>query len=97
MYHDLFPDQNALSYADIQEVPMTKHTVQLPDGLFDHLTSIAAETGQSADDLIVAAIEQHLEDAADLRAIAEYEKQKANGTLETVPFEEVKRRLGLED
>ncbi|WEK06145.1 MAG: DUF6290 family protein [Candidatus Devosia phytovorans] len=76
---------------------MTKHTLQLPDGLFDYLTTVAAEAGQSPDELILAAIEQHLEDVSDLRAIAEYEKQKADGTLVTIPFDEVKRRLGLDD
>ena len=76
---------------------MTQHTLQLPAGLFDHLTSVAAEAGQSADELILTAIEQHLEDISDLRAIAEYEKQVADGTLETVPFDEVRKGLGLED
>ncbi|WUK34274.1 type II toxin-antitoxin system Phd/YefM family antitoxin [Streptomyces sp. NBC_00370] len=37
-----------------------------------------------------------LEDLEDARALAEYQAEKANGTLVTVPHEEVKRMLGIE-
>ena len=75
---------------------MTKHTVQLPDGLYERLTTLAKASGLSTDELIMAAIQQHLEDAEDLRAIAEYEQSVRDGTLKTYSLEEVERQLGLD-
>ncbi|GAA5008453.1 type II toxin-antitoxin system prevent-host-death family antitoxin [Actinopolymorpha pittospori] len=53
---------------------------------------IITDHGQAAAAIISAA---ELEDLEDRLAIAQYEIEKANGTLRTVPHEEAKRRLGL--
>ena len=53
---------------------------------------IITDHGQAAAAIISAA---ELEDLEDRLAIAQYEIEKANGTLRTVPHEEARRRLGL--
>ncbi|MDB5612882.1 MAG: hypothetical protein JWQ22_535 [Devosia sp.] len=78
---------------------MTKHTitVEIGDQTYAQLLSIAQSNGVPLDDMLLEAIYRVIEDTQDMTAIAEYQKQKADGTLETTSFEEVKRRLGLDD
>ncbi|MFD2078115.1 prevent-host-death family protein [Actinopolymorpha cephalotaxi] len=53
---------------------------------------IITDHGQAAAAIISAA---ELEDLEDRLAIAQYELEKANGTLRTIPHEQAKRRLGF--
>ncbi|GAA5025370.1 type II toxin-antitoxin system prevent-host-death family antitoxin [Actinopolymorpha pittospori] len=53
---------------------------------------IITDHGQAAAAIISAA---ELEDLEDRLAIAQYEIEKANGTLRTVPHEEAQCRLGF--
>jgi len=76
---------------------MTKHTLQMPDELYARLTTLATEAGQSADELILAALKEHLEDLEDIRIGEEVLAARASGDNETIPFAEVRRRLGLDD
>jgi hypothetical protein len=77
---------------------MTRHTIELDigDQTYAKLLSIAQANGVALDDMLVEAVYRVIEDTQDMAAIADYEKQKAAGELETVPFDEVRRRLGLE-
>jgi len=38
---------------------------------------------------------EQVEHDEDVRDIQEYEREKANGTLETTPWEEIRKRLNL--
>ena len=75
---------------------MTKHTLQMPDDLFERLTTLATEVGQTPNDLILDALQQHIEDVEDLRSIAEYEQSKKDGTLVTYSLQEVMKSFDLE-
>ncbi|MFD2078152.1 prevent-host-death family protein [Actinopolymorpha cephalotaxi] len=55
---------------------------------------IITDHGQAAAAIISAA---ELEDLEDRLAITQYQLEKANGTLRTVPHEQAKRRLGLSE
>jgi len=76
---------------------MTKHTVQMPDELFQRLATLASEAGKTTDEVILAAIQEHLEDMEDMQAIAEYERQRDAGESHTMTLDEVSRELGLDD
>lgn len=76
---------------------MTKHTISLPDEMITRLKTLAERSGRSADEHILEAIEQHLEDLEDIHdaegALREHHRTGAR----TLSLEEVSRRLGLED
>ena len=76
---------------------MTKHTIQLPDDLYELLTSLASQAGQTPDEMIVAAIKEHLEDIEDIRAAERVLEARARGESQTYSLDEVSRRLGLDD
>ena len=76
---------------------MTKHTLQLPDDLYALLTSMASEAGQTPDEMILAAIKEHLEDIEDVRAADRVLEARARGESKTYSLDEVSRQLGLED
>ena len=76
---------------------MTKHTLQLPDDLYALLTTMASEVGKTPDEMILAAITQHLEDLEDLRAAEKVLEARADGKSRTYSLDEVDRQLGLDD
>ena len=78
---------------------MTKHTIKFEIGsqTYDELLAIARSKGVDLDDMLLEAFHRVIEDAQDMAAIAEYERQKADGTLKTLSLAEVGARLGLDD
>jgi RHH-type rel operon transcriptional repressor/antitoxin RelB len=76
---------------------MTKHTVHLPDGLYEHLATLATQSGKTADEVIVAAILEHLEDLEDIRRAEEVLDARAEGDTQTYSLDEVSRKFGLDD
>ena len=83
----------------MQEVQMTKHTVELEIGsqTYAELVSLAEASGLQLDVLLLNAARRILEDEEDLAAIADYETRKANGTLRTISLDELSVELGLDD
>lgn len=77
---------------------MTKHTIKFEIGsqTYDELLAIAQSKGVALDDMLQEAFYRIIEDEQDMAAIAEYERQKADGTLETFTLDEVSARLGLD-
>ena len=78
---------------------MTRHTIkfEIGDQTYEDLLSIAQSNGVELDDMLLEAFYRVIEDAQDMAAIAEYERQKADGTLRTFSLDEVGARLGLDD
>lgn len=69
--------------------------VRLPADIASELEEISRETGRSKSYYVREAITKYLEDRADyLDAVRILEKSKGKGR---VPFDEIKRRLGLDD
>jgi len=69
--------------------------VRLPDKIASELEDLSRETGRSKSYYAREAIMQYLEDRADyLRAVATLEKTKGKPNI---PFEQIKRDLGLDD
>ena len=76
---------------------MTKHTLQLPDDLYNVLISLASQAGKTPDEMILAAIKEHLEDIEDIQAAERVLEARARGDNETYSLEEVRHKLGLDD
>ena len=76
---------------------MTKHTLQLPDDLYELLTTLASQAGKTPDQLIVAAIKEHLEDIEDIQAAERVLEARARRESTTYSINEVRRKLGLDD
>lgn len=76
---------------------MTKHTVQLPEELFERLTNFALQAGKSPDDLILKAVEELIEELEDIRLAEGVLAARLRGESATYSLDEVSRRLGLED
>lgn len=76
---------------------MTKHTLQLPDDLYNVLISLASQAGKTPDEMILAAIKEHLEDIEDIQAAERVLEARERGDSETYSLEEVRRKLGLDD
>lgn len=67
--------------------------VRLPDVINEKLDNISKETGRSKSYYIKKCIEEFIEDREDyLLALARLEENN-----ETIPFEEVRKNLGLDD
>jgi RHH-type transcriptional regulator, rel operon repressor / antitoxin RelB len=76
---------------------MTNLSIDLPDQLAEQLTTLSAETGRSAADMIAEALNEYLGDLEDL-AIAERRRADVlSGKEQTVPLADVMQRYGLED
>jgi RHH-type transcriptional regulator, rel operon repressor / antitoxin RelB len=76
---------------------MTNLSIDLPDQLALQLTTLSAETGRSAADMIAEALNEYLGDLEDL-AIAERRRAEflAEGGA-TYSLDDVERELGLDD
>lgn len=71
--------------------------IQLPEETFERLSSVAREIGQSPEDFIFAAIQEHLEDMEDVIRAEAILKEVQAGRMKTYTLEEVSRELGLDD
>ena len=75
---------------------MAMVTLRLEDELNDRLTAAAKRTGQSKSTIIKELLRANIAEIEELQPlsvrIAEYRKQKAEGTLETMTHEEFKAR-----
>ncbi len=75
---------------------MAMVTLRLEDELNDRLTAAAKRTGQSKSRIIKELLRANIAEIEELQPlsvrIAEYRKQKAEGTLETMTHEEFKAR-----
>lgn len=80
---------------------MTNLSIDLPDQLAEQLTTLSAETGRSAADMIAEALNEYLgEIEGDLEDLAIAEQRRAEvlaGQEPTIPLEAVMQRYGLED
>lgn len=70
-------------------------SVRLPDEAKTEFEQYAKFYGKKISDIVREMIIEKLEDEEDLQAIMEYEKEKANGDLETYTHEEVGMMLGV--
>ena len=69
--------------------------VRLPEEIASELEEVARETGRSKSYYVREALIQYLEDRADyLDAVRILEKSKGQ---KRIPFEQIKRELGLDD
>ncbi|MEM7045704.1 MAG: ribbon-helix-helix domain-containing protein, partial [Pseudomonadota bacterium] len=69
--------------------------VRLPEDIASELEEISRETGRSKSYYVREAITKYLEDRADyLDAVRVLEKSKGK---KRIPFEQIKRELGLDD
>lgn len=67
--------------------------VRLPEAINDKLDNISRETGRSKSYYIKKCIEEFIEDREDyLLALARLEEND-----ETIPYEEIRKELGLDD
>ncbi len=77
---------------------MSTVNVRIPDQLNNQLTSIAKTLHLPKSHLIRQAIQEYMRELEeDARDIAIAEKILANSTGETIPFEEIEKKYGLED
>ena len=76
---------------------MAMVTLRLDDELNDRLTKAARRTGQSKSHIIKDLLRANMDEIEQLQPIsvwiAEYRKQKSEGTLETMTFDELKESL----
>jgi len=75
---------------------MAMVTLRLDDELNDRLTRASRHTGQSKSQIIKGLLRANIDEIEKLQSleesIAEYRKQKAEGTLEMITFDEFKAR-----
>ena len=70
-------------------------SVRLPDEAKTEFEQYAKFYGKKISDIMREMIIEKLEDEEDTQAVMEYEKEKANGDLETHTVEEVANELGF--
>jgi hypothetical protein len=70
-------------------------SVRLNEEESKFLRQVSALYGCGVSSLIKRLAFEKLEDEYDLQIIRDYEAEKAAGTLETIPYEEVRKSLGL--
>ncbi|MDR1271436.1 MAG: DUF1778 domain-containing protein [Clostridiales Family XIII bacterium] len=57
--------------------------------------NLARFQGKNISEFVMDAIRAQIEDWEDIQAILEYQKEKAEGKIQTVSWENVQRELGL--
>lgn len=72
-------------------------TITLEPELDRWLTDVAAKAGRAKQDVVREAVVRALEDLEDIQEADEVMRRLECGEERTIPLEEVKRRLGLED
>ena len=77
-------------------VAKTKHmNIRIAENDYNKIKQFAEFNGKSISALMLDAVWEQMEYQEDLRDIEEYEKEKANGTLITHSWEEVRKGAGL--
>ena len=80
---------------------MTNLSIDLPDQLAEQLTTLSAETGRSAADMIAEALDEYLDEyLGDLEDLAVAERRRAEFLAAgdpTYSLDEVERALDLDD
>lgn len=71
--------------------------IRIAENDYEAIKRFADFNGKSISALMLDAIWEQIEYWEDMRAITEYEQEKANGTLVTSSWESVKKELGLDD
>lgn len=74
---------------------MATVTFRLPDEELGIIKLYAELNNASLSETIRSSVLEYIELQHDLKAFAEFEKEKANGTLKTRPFEEFVKELDL--
>jgi RHH-type rel operon transcriptional repressor/antitoxin RelB len=77
--------------------PMTNLSIDLPDELAERLTTLSAETGRSAADMITEALAEYLGDLEDLAIARQRHAEFLASGERTYSLDEVERELGLDD
>ncbi len=71
--------------------------IRLPPKVEDRLDRLAKKTGRTKTWYATQAILEHIEDMEDLAIAEQRLKELREGRAELVPYDEVRRRLGLGD
>ena len=71
--------------------------IRITENDYNTIKRFADFNGKSISALMLDAIWELIENWEDMGAVAEYEQEKANGTLVTSSWESVKQELGIED
>jgi len=69
--------------------------IRITAGEYETIKQFADFNGKSMSALMLDAVWEQIEYWEDMKAVAEYEQEKANGTLETRSLKEVMQKLGL--
>lgn len=69
--------------------------IRIAESEYETIRKFADFNGKSISALMLNAIWEQIEYWEDMKAVAEYEQDKADGTLEISSWDEVKERLGL--
>jgi len=72
---------------------MTIVTLRLPDELHQQTTQLARDRGESLDKLVREILQEYLEDLEDAKDVAEFERQRAAGSVELLDWAEVNAAL----
>jgi RHH-type transcriptional regulator, rel operon repressor / antitoxin RelB len=71
--------------------------LQMSEETFHKIQLAATELGETPSDVMLAAIENYLEERDDVRRAEDALRKIRSGEMRTVTLEEVKRDLGMED
>ncbi|MDR2611203.1 MAG: DUF6290 family protein [Clostridiales Family XIII bacterium] len=73
--------------------PKTKViNIRATENEYEQIQKFAAFQGVPVSSLVLDSVWERIEDWEDIEAIKEYERDKANGTLELIPFEDILAR-----
>ena len=74
----------------------TKHmNIRIAENDYNKIKKFADFNGKSISALMLDSVWERMEYQEDLEDVLEYERHKANGTLETTPWEDIRKRLDL--
>ena len=74
----------------------TKHmSIRITENDYNKIKQFADFNGKSIPALMLDSVWERMEYQEDLEDILEYERQKADGTLETTSWDDIKKRLSL--
>jgi len=74
----------------------TKHmNIRISENDYNKIKKFADFNGKSISALMLDSVWERMEYQEDLEDILEYEREKANGTLKTTSWKEIKERLSL--
>ena len=74
----------------------SKHlNIRIAENDYNKIKQFADFNGKSISALMLDSVWERMEYQEDLEDILEYERQKADGTLETTSWEDIRKRLNL--